>query len=522
MDTRIYEITHKKFAKPSLPEYIRLQVGAALHTDLGYEADNTGDNISEKNPNFCELTGIYWLWKNIHCDIIGVCHYKRYLLSDNDILGKHEIESVLKDYDVILPNSLYVNAPSVYEHYRLEHHIKDLETIRNVISELFPKYLAAFDFCMNCGQITPTNMIVTRKEIFDKYCNWLFPILFEVEKRIDISDYDEYQSRIFGFLSERLTNVFFTYNSYKIKEYPFMIADPDEFEKTFLLTASKKQQISDTLFDFNKAYMDESFDDIIDSQPMEIDFHGKTPVWFCWWQGIDNTPDIVKICLNSILDNLPCDKTELHFITMENFIRYINLPDWIVKKFIDGKISLSHLSYILRFGLLYRYGGLWLDADDYMSKPFNDDFWNSNEFYSPRTDRILHRTDITNGRWSFNLIKGSAGNTIFKYMMNALYEYWKKNDQLIDKSLPDCIMEEAFDKISEIRRQIESQPFSQNHMTDLDCQMDNTFNHENWLEMCHDTNVFKLSHDKSYRTANLLGEKTFYGFLIDSLTSAGK
>ena len=106
--------------------------------------------------------------------------------------------------------------------------------------------------------------------------------------------------------------------------------------------------------------------------------------------------------------------------------------------------------------------------------------------------------------------------------MNALYEYWKKNDQLIDKSLPDCIIEEAFDKISEIRRQIESQPFSQNHMTDLDCQMDNTFNHENWLEMCHDTNVFKLSHDKSYRTANLLGEKTFYGFLIDSLTSAGK
>lgn len=163
MDTRIYEITHKKFPKPDLPEYIRLQVGAALHKNLGYVADNTGDNISEKNPHYCELTGIYWLWKNISCDIIGVCHYKRYLLSNDDFLTKDEIETVLRDYDVILPNSLYVEGASVYEHFNLMHHIKDLDAVRDVISELYPDYLDSFDLSVRCGQITPTNMIVTRK-----------------------------------------------------------------------------------------------------------------------------------------------------------------------------------------------------------------------------------------------------------------------------------------------------------------------------------------------------------------------
>ena len=249
---------------------------------------------------------------------------------------------------------------------------------------------------------------------------------------------------------------------------------------------------------------------------MDIDFHGKTPVWFCWWQGIDNTPDVVRLCLSSILNNIPADKAELHFITMENFIQYINLPDWVVKKFVDGKISLSHLSYILRFGLIYRYGGVWLDADDYMASPFTNDFWNSIEFYSPHSDKPSGRTDITDGKWSLSLIKSEAGNTISRYMMNALYEYWNTNDELIDDLVPDCILRDAYEQIPEIKKLIDSQPITQAHMKDLEFQMDDTFTKENWQEMTSDTNVFSLSYKNSYRITNLIGDKTFYGFLLDS------
>ena len=215
-----------------------------------------------------------------------------------------------------------------------------------------------------------------------------------MEKRIDISSYDNYQARVFGFLSERLTNVFFIHNTYKVKAHPVSLTDPAEIENSLQASNLKKTQISYILSDLDRDFLSDTFHDLIDRRPKDIDFHGKTPVWFCWWQGIDNTPDIVKLCLNSIWKNIPSDRAELHFITMENFIQYVDFPDWIIKKFLDGKISLSHLSYLLKFNLLYRYGGLWLDADDYMAKPFNDDFWASTEFYSLRSEKEPDRTDI--------------------------------------------------------------------------------------------------------------------------------
>ena len=517
MDTRIYEITHKEFSKPNLPEYIMQQVGAALHDDLGYVADNTGDNISEKNPHYCELTGIYWLWKNVSCDIIGVCHYRRYFFPNGDFLRKEDIEDTLKDYDVILPQSFYMHGPTVHENYRIRHHIKDLDTVREVISDICPEYLNSFDLCMNCDQLTPLNMIVTRKEIFDKYCSWLFSILFETEKRIDISDYDDYQTRVFGFLSERLTDVFFIYNSYKIKEYPIKITDPKDVENLSQIVDLKKHQISIILSNMNKSYMSGAFHDLIDSRPMDIDFHGKTPVWFCWWQGIDSAPDIVKACLISALNNIPSDKAELNFISMENVGQYINLPEWVVRKFSDGKISLSHLSYILRFGILYRYGGLWLDADNYIAEPFSDSFWNSTEFYSPKTDETHNRNDMVAGRWSLNLIKGSAGNTLFRYVLNALYEYWSTVDELIDESVPDYIMNEAYEKIPDVREQIDNCSASQPHMRALAPLIDDVFKQKKWNEITSDTNVFKLSYNKNYKLNNSVDKETFYSIIINKL-----
>ena len=267
----------------------------------------------------------------------------------------------------------------------------------------------------------------------------------------------------------------------------------------------------------NKSYMSGAFHDLIDSRPMDIDFHGKTPVWFCWWQGIDSAPDIVKACLISVLNNIPSDKAELNFISMENVGQYINLPEWVVRKFSDGKISLSHLSYILRFGILYRYGGLWLDADNYIAEPFSDSFWNSTEFYSPKTDETHNRNDMVAGRWSLNLIKGSAGNTLFRYVLNALYEYWSTVDELIDESVPDYIMNEAYEKIPDVREQIDNCSASQPHMRALAPLIDDVFKQKKWNEITSDTNVFKLSYNKNYKLNNSVDKETFYSIIINKL-----
>ena len=82
MDTRIYVMTHKKIEEIPDSMYITMQVGKKGKEDFGYLGDDTKDHISEKNPFYCELTGIYWLWKNIDCDVIGICHYRRYFVKD--------------------------------------------------------------------------------------------------------------------------------------------------------------------------------------------------------------------------------------------------------------------------------------------------------------------------------------------------------------------------------------------------------------------------------------------------------
>lgn len=218
MDTRIYIATHKKFDFAPMDGYIPLHVGRAGKADLGYLGDDTGDNISEKNANYCELTGMYWMWKNVECDVIGLCHYRRYFTRNYLMLTRQDIEEVLQEYDMIEGTSSMTPNGSIRQQYCDKHYEKDLETTRTVLSELYPEYTEAFDWALSTNMISFGNMIVMRKPDFDRYCTWLFAILFEVEKRTDISGYDTYQSRIYGFLSERLLRVWLMQQDFKIRE----------------------------------------------------------------------------------------------------------------------------------------------------------------------------------------------------------------------------------------------------------------------------------------------------------------
>lgn len=208
MDTRIYVITHKEIEKLPDELYHPLHVGKKGKQDFGYLGDDTGDEISEKNPFYCELTGLYWIWKNVTCDIVGICHYRRFFLKDGELLNRHYVEELLKKYSIIIPNSRFLaEDDNVYAHYASRHYGKDLDLCREVIGEKCPEYRKAFDFVMETKLVSIGNMWITRKDIYDRYCRWLFDILFEVENRLDMTGYDAYQQRVFGFLSERLLRI---------------------------------------------------------------------------------------------------------------------------------------------------------------------------------------------------------------------------------------------------------------------------------------------------------------------------
>ena len=240
MSCEIFVCYHKPSFVPENKIIVPMHAGKALsNLDLGFAGDNTKDNISEKNPYFCELTITYWIWKNVKADIVGLMHYRRFFNFKNDETKFHKfspdflqkygiseqnIKQILKDYDIILPKRTPGTKNSVYEHYKKEHVISDLDKALDIIKSKYPKmYKSAEDILKNNSHSYPTNMLICKKALFDKYAEWLFSILFELEKKIqtDVDKRDSYQKRSYGFLAERLTTVFVAaHPDLKIKELP--------------------------------------------------------------------------------------------------------------------------------------------------------------------------------------------------------------------------------------------------------------------------------------------------------------
>lgn len=233
---KIYVASHKKANFPENEIYIPIQVGAEGKEKLGYVTDNTGDNISAKNSNYCELTGTYWIWKNDTSEIVGLTHYRRYFFRKwnsnklKDVLTEEDIKEILKKYDIIIPEKTKSIKYTVKEAYAKLHEEKDLEQCRKIIQEKYPEYQEAFDKVMERKSLYACNMFIANKKIFDEYYKWCFDILFTLEKRIDISNYDAYNKRIYGFLSERLFNVWLEKNTQlKKKEVPVYNVDKKLF-----------------------------------------------------------------------------------------------------------------------------------------------------------------------------------------------------------------------------------------------------------------------------------------------------
>jgi len=228
-DIKIIVATHKKYQMPNDKIYLPLHVGAEGKDDLGYEKDNTGDNISSKNPFFCELTGLYYAWKNIKSDYIGLVHYRRYLTLSKkkykteeekfkNILTTKEVDNLLSTTDIILPKKRKYYIENLYDHYKHTMYIEPLDITRDIIKEKYPEYLTEFDKLHKRTSAHMFNMFIMKKEILNDYCEWLFNILFELEKRVDNSKYDTFHARFYGRVSELLLDVYLNTNNLTYKE----------------------------------------------------------------------------------------------------------------------------------------------------------------------------------------------------------------------------------------------------------------------------------------------------------------
>ncbi len=206
---------------PEGPGYVILQTGRAVAKDhIGMIGDDSGESISSRNRYFCELTALYWIWKNDDSELVGLSHHRRFFAPKKQILhfGEHRIAANTDfgefeqgaDIIVTIPLRWAVNGnvpERLVDQYSRFHVGHDLLMAREEVLANSPDYIGAFDFVMSGNQMSHHNMFVARKHAIDEYCEWLFPILFALEKSIPYQFYDAYQERAFGYLAERLFNV---------------------------------------------------------------------------------------------------------------------------------------------------------------------------------------------------------------------------------------------------------------------------------------------------------------------------
>lgn len=230
MVTNIYTAYHKVAPRLSSKSFAPIHVGRALAAAplAGMIGDDTGDHISDKNGAYCELSALYWAWKNPDgADHVGLMHYRRLLdLTKRRPAGPVEareeyfdipswldeaegwIEREGGEWDIVLPR-LHKMGRTVEDNYKASHAEQDFDLARQIITEDHPDYLESFEEVAQGRHVRLANMALMRRDLFDRYCTWLFDILFKVEAApVERGYYNAYQSRYLGFLSERLFTVF--------------------------------------------------------------------------------------------------------------------------------------------------------------------------------------------------------------------------------------------------------------------------------------------------------------------------
>lgn len=204
MNTKIIVATHKKHKLTKDKRYLPVFVGAAISKlNLPYQRDDEGENISYKNPYYSELTGLYWAYKNLKADYIGLCHYRRYL-------DLHNIK--IEDFDIILPKKRNYYIETIYNQFKHAHGSDGLDIAREIIDKEHHEYLEYFDKHMLETSEHNCNMFIMKYNIFVDYCAFLFDILFKTEDKLGNVD------RLYGYISERLLDVYIDKNGYKYKE----------------------------------------------------------------------------------------------------------------------------------------------------------------------------------------------------------------------------------------------------------------------------------------------------------------
>lgn len=229
-------------------------------------------------------------------------------------------------------------------------------------------------------------------------------------------------------------------------------------------------------------------------------------VWICWFQGIENAPDIVKRCYESVKKNMP-DK-EIVVLTDNNMHDYVQLPDYILKKYERGVITKTHMTDLLRLELLIKYGGMWLDATVFCSgSDIPSFFFDSDLFFYQclKPGRDGHSTYISS--W---LMSAKANNKVLMATRYLCYKYWENFESMVDYFLLHDFLSIVLERYPEDWKKIVPRDNATPHILLL--RLFNEYDEDIWNNIKDQTLFHKLSY--KFGPDKLLLDNTFYRRLL--------
>ena len=213
---KILVCCHKAWDVPNDDVFTPIHVGKVnASVDLGFIGDDTGDNISNKNKGYCELTALYWAWKNMRdVDFIGLNHYRRFF--DVKIRNAEDVKRILGNADIVLPKKEILGVTNGF-YFQSFVTMENRYLMQATIAKLFPEYRKEMvDYYYNSNGWNRFNMFITSRDVFDGFCNFMFPILEELETLVRPSGYTRI-NRFYGYVGETLWQIYARHNRLKVK-----------------------------------------------------------------------------------------------------------------------------------------------------------------------------------------------------------------------------------------------------------------------------------------------------------------
>ena len=226
--------THKPYWMPADELYMPIRVGACDAAPIdGLAHDDTGDNISEENGRYSELTGLYWGWKNLSGDHLGLVHYRRHFKGSGErgTLTGEEARCLLSRVPLILPKRRNYYIETVESHYAHTFDELHIACLRLALEASCPEYLPAFNAVMAQRGFHAFNMFIMRRDLAERYCAWLFEVLHLAESGIDFTGMTPFHERCMGRMGEFLIDTWALTNEVAYAEVPVANMEPVNWVK---------------------------------------------------------------------------------------------------------------------------------------------------------------------------------------------------------------------------------------------------------------------------------------------------